>query len=568
MRLPPLVIVTLFTVVTARLQAPAAADDVLKIVPADVLGAVVLPHPNASQQKLNALAADLQLPVPDLVQLAILQSGLVGGIDPDGPMAVVIDRADAKDDPQASLVYCLTATNYDALLQRVGADTSGGPIATATVNGRTLLLSSKDGFLLISVPRFRTTLEKVLEASDSLVQATEGLTARRQAADVSLIMSQHGIRWMQQQILKGLNMVRNEVARQQPDNGSALAAFSIYESVVKDLPEQFRAGLVGLAIDEDGLRLTKSGLLSAPGTGSSEGPGRDALVQQLTGIGEQSFVMALASHLPDDVSKAFVDFSVEASTLYFQSMKVSEAYLREMSDFSRRLMTSLDGMTMVFGTPQSGESLYARTSFTMQVADPQAFLEDYLASVEKLEVAAEGGDAPPVRYSVSRTTEEGQEIVTLETDLQGFFKSQPFPQQEQMMKMLFGEDGKLNVYLAATEDRVIGQYVSKERLLALIRSDQSHEVPAHLRATTRLLPEDAVMVGFWSVEGTVQMTRGVLAIFAEGAPDLPEMKTSPPAGMAVSLRKDRIDFDAVLPKTTILNIADFARQVRQNPPRR
>jgi hypothetical protein len=87
-------------------------------------------------------------------------------------------------------------------------------------------------------------------------------------------------------------------------------------------------------------------------------------------------------------------------------------------------------------------------------------------------------------------------------------------------------------------------------------------VNPHLQTTAELLPEDASLVMFWSIDGTVTMVTQFLTQLQRPAPPVPAMQAGPPAGMSISVDAQRLDLDAVLPQSTILNIARFARNIQ------
>lgn len=545
----------------------AAETDVLEAVPDNVLAAVVLPHPDQTQESLNKLAAELQLPIPNLVQLAVLQSGLQGGVDTAGPMAVVLDESTDGDPKSPALVYCVTAADFNGLVKRLNAETGNDGIAEAVVNGRSLLLAEKGEYLLVSVPEFRPALQNILQHDaddgDSLAAATSSLMTRRSQNDISLVMTSSGITWLQQRFLEGLAMMKTQIAAQQPDNHGAVAGLTLYEEIARDLHKQFSSGLVGLSLSDEGLRFVKSGVWTEKQETFGEAVGRETLLKDLAAGTSDPYVIALAGKIPGGVGDAMMDFSVRASTIYFQSMGSDKAYVEELQQFGRRMMKQIGQMSMVMGIPQSGQSLYGGTHFSMHTSQPEQFLEDYLQSIEMLEAATGKSDAVPISYTIERLTEQGHSIVALKTDMSGMVaQQQQVPGVAEAMKLFFGPDNTLMMYLAAAEDRVVGQYVSKEKLLQKLQPRQQQTVDPHLQTTAELLPEDASLVMFWSIDGTVTMVTQFLAQLQQPAPPVPVMQPGPPAGMSISVDAQRLDLDAVLPQSTILDIARFARNAQ------
>lgn len=559
--------ITLLSFVVGLLPTASAVDDVLKIVPADVHAAIVLRSPDESQAALTKLSGQLALPIPDLVALARVRSGLGESIDSSGNVALILDDGIQGDRSPWSAVWCVSTADYAQFLASIGGQKSDGGIATAKVNNRTVLVAQKGGFALLAGEKHRAALQNVLDAESTLADSVSPLESRLSSPDLYVIVTQDGIRFARQALLQGIDMLKQQIARQAPGNENAVAGLAVYEKLLNRIDQDFASAMFGLELADDGsVKFTKSGVYSADGDWKKFSADVPAISGKLLAtLPDGPFVFAAAGVLPKQLGEYMMSWSMEAMKIYLPGTDLSDGDIRELVAVGQQIMVGVDGMSMTFGAAADGEPVYAETGFVLQVQDSAAFLQSYAKTIERMNEVMTRTKNPAFTYKVTRREFDGHRGLAIEADMSGFLQSQAIPQTEQAMEAMFGEGGKLNIFMAAAgEHAVVGQYISEERLQARIKRTEaagSADVDSPITLTLRMLPDHAQGYGFWSLSGTFQMVQSIASATSGVVLPIPEIPSSLPAGFAVSMSEERIDVDAVLPRELLTTITNYAKMI-------
>lgn len=553
-------------IVTVVPGAHVAAEDVLSVVPDDVLGAVVIRNADDAQQKLQKLAEDLELPIPNVIDIARQRSGLSEGIDAKGSITAILSKPPEGSSSLLSVVYCVATSDYQALLSSINAEDAVDGVSAATIKNRQLLVAEKNGYALIAAARFEDSLRHVLSSKKSLGSQTKLIDDRIAGTDVCAVITPNGLKMIQEKLLQGLAMVKAQVAAQQPDNVNAVAGLVVYESIFESLDEEYTHGLIGLQISDDGVRFLKSGLLSAHGTirkiAETAKPMPEILINDFA---DESFVFAGAGVFPTDAAEYMMEYSMKFMNMYMKETELTDADLSELTRITKKIMDGMHGMSFALGTAKEGKPLYENTFFTMQTDNAAEFLANYETTIKEMNGILGKAENSPFKYDTGHSKLGGYDVLELYADMSGFLQGQPVPQTKQMMEMMFGNAGEMTVYLAAANEKtVIGQYISKDRLLQRLKArTEASSIVSDVFTTRDLLPKEALGVGFWSPAGTFRMVRQLVGALQPVLNALPEFPDSPPVGMSLTLKKDRVDVDAVAPTKTLQAISRFIRDVRE-----
>ena len=91
-------IATCFDVVVqaADSTTPGAALPVLKFVPDDALAVVIVNHLNQADEQVTKLTSEMQIPVPGLLMLVKMQTGIHEGVDDSGSAVLVLMPGEAE----------------------------------------------------------------------------------------------------------------------------------------------------------------------------------------------------------------------------------------------------------------------------------------------------------------------------------------------------------------------------------------------------------------------------------------------------------------------------------------
>jgi hypothetical protein len=89
---------------------------------------------------------------------------------------------------------------------------------------------------------------------------------------------------------------------------------------------------------------------------------------------------------------------------------------------------------------------------------------------------------------------------------------------------------------------------------------------AGVAKTAALLPSDAVLTGFWSPAGTIDLVKRIVpAILPPEAglnPKIPEFPKTPPIGMAVTTAHDELQACLVVPPEVLQAVAQYVGKIR------
>src|SRR5687768_9238505 len=107
-------VVTLMTAAVLALPL-RAADDVLSVVPDNVLGVAVVQRLAQTNEKASKLAEKLKVSFPNALDLAKAHLGIEKGIDDKGSLALAAVPGEGANDEPVPLLFVPT-TDYEGLI--------------------------------------------------------------------------------------------------------------------------------------------------------------------------------------------------------------------------------------------------------------------------------------------------------------------------------------------------------------------------------------------------------------------------------------------------------------------
>jgi hypothetical protein len=144
------------------------------------------------------------------------------------------------------------------------------------------------------------------------------------------------------------------------------------------------------------------------------------------------------------------------------------------------------------------------------------------------------------------------------------------PAAKQMMQMMFGPDGKLNIYLAPIDDTTVAMsYVNQDgiaRVKAACANVQgSLASDPDIAQTAKLLPQGAQWVGYLSPKGMMDFITTVMQAAApqgRAMPMLPPFPQTPPIGFGAEVSGKGLDVQIVMPGPTLKGIGTYVMQMK------
>jgi len=284
------------------------------------------------------------------------------------------------------------------------------------------------------------------------------------------------------------------------------------------------------------------------------------------GIPQGKFVFAAGGVYPASVMNDMTDWSMQIIKSW-PGVTLNE---QQASDFTALVLKSvqgLQGMSMSMGVAAEGEPLYGNMVLALQVDDAEAYMDTYQTTIQKIVEIGRDSGSPFFDYEVSRFDVDGLQGLQLTMDMNAMIALQPGPQEPQkaMMQAMFGEGGKMRIYLtAADRNTILGTYVSAQHLVSAVADLQSGKASfsrmPDVEKVHGLLPPDAMMVGYWSIGGTVNFLRATLKTAAPNRPfSIPDFPETLPIGLAVNTSDGGIESTMVVPFEVSKTIAEFVR---------
>ena len=163
-----------------------AAEDVVRLVPCQALGFVVVHHVGDADVKLQKIAKQVQAPFGSLLMMAKGTAGISKGLDEKGDAAMIVmslkgrrapaggDEKDEKSDAKAAfaevpaVVLLVPVTDYKEFLDQFHPAKAGEKVTEVEAMGKTALVASRGGYARDGGARHRKALETVLETKQGI----------------------------------------------------------------------------------------------------------------------------------------------------------------------------------------------------------------------------------------------------------------------------------------------------------------------------------------------------------------------------------------------------------------
>ncbi len=381
----------------------------LEAAPADA--AVIVYTPSLAELSgkaamLNAAVGAPPTPLADLLGLIKTNTGLINGLDENGPAMVVLGTLDAPKNQQAMIV--VPVADWDALVGNYGGDATA-PIASGTISGMGTtgyLKKVADG--RFAVMGLTETAVAAYEPDGSAAAAAAdrlGSLGGRTLGDADLAIlinvEDHREAWMSV-LSQGMAAAETQAAA----GGDAMAGqmVDLYGQAMRSFLRDARAAVVAMDMTADGLGMSFSAqtaadspwgkLLTAPADGESAD-----LADLLNRVPGENYLMALAI---DHRAIHMVELMEQLATALdgVEQMR----WVAEMIERAAAVTEGVQAQTATYAMPAGGfmamMSGLKAVSLT-QVTDPDAYMAQTQAMFESL-----NGLAVALPGVASATTQE------------------------------------------------------------------------------------------------------------------------------------------------------------------
>jgi hypothetical protein len=223
-------------------------------------------------------------------------------------------------------------------------------------------------------------------------------------------------------------------------------------------------------------------------------------------------------------------------------------------------------MSMVLETGDEDDPLYSNFYGVLKIDDAKNYLKNYRAAIKMWnEIIAEANPAFNMQYEVSDVQVDGHDGMLMVLDV-AKAAGEENGAMAPMMEAMFGEGGKMRMYLVAANDDTVVMGIGAEedvaKAIERVKSPESGFLEsATVQTTVKLLDPQAPWQGYLSPQGCVQwftrMITKMMAQFGGGGPTIPEYLETPPVGFAMNIAAGQLSGEMVVPVEALQGLADF-----------
>jgi hypothetical protein len=574
--------------------SPAAlcAAEVLKNVPGDALGFVVVRNLSAIDRKTQQLIGNLQLPVVSPLEFLQGTMGIREGLDSGGELLLaVLPQHEADRQPQ----FCiwLPVVNYEKFVAPLGGSASQ-KITAVTVAGEDLLVARQEKWALVMDPDQRQRMEEMLGAAPARQQSLTWMEwiETQDVAVVALLAgvrdalqwatesdaadaAEHAAAEITEDDLFGPAEADDSVP-QAPSGGQWPAPiltkfqFSLRQWLsrspkVLEWAHDTEAIGVGLRLDNAGnalagIRLTmkaNSEFMAATNRGVFQGEALPALFQG------GDFIVAAGGALPREVTSAVASAYARSIIDEMKNQERLDIDETTLARFYQEVEEAADMVESIAvfaapGTEQDG--VYTNQFLAIRVTSTESFV-DHAGEVMRLwnQLNREAERGTQLIFDVDDARIGKREAKEYSIDIAAADGGPALPEIRQAMEKLFGPGGKLRMFIVPVDDRTALVAAATPEQIASILQTLDLKQPNDWNrepfgSANRWLAGESDWRVFFSPNGyTKWRARQMNAITGPvfGGPLVKEFPASPPIGAAGGVSERELWADFVVPAQTI-----------------
>lgn len=558
----------LLLLLSATLLPPRAlAEDVSGQMPSQALVYGVIPNVQQFSQQIDSVAERMQLPAPRLLQMLKARLNLNQGMPDTGTVAIALVQQDGGQGPMP--VIFVQTDNYAQLLKSFNAEPEEG-VQEVTIAGSPTAIAQRGDFALLAPPRFGEQLAEIAAAPALDVdETTRDFTADSGAY---LVIPPSGVKQLSQQALVGLQIIKRQL-EQTPQAATMTAGLSVYEELFQWTAEEVDRVLLRLQVGQSGaIVLTKRVLFEEPWEAAPAAPG--AVTQRLGRFPDWPYLATVATGIGDSAAmEKWMQLSMNMMQGMAGQMQLTEQQQEQLLAASRTSMEGVRGMSMVFGVPTEGGSIYSRMAMLMDVENADKYLSNYVDAMQKMqEIFGEGNKVPYRIVSSEKTQVAGMQglkvVMQINPEAMGLAGQ---PAQDIFDKM-YGEGGKVSIFMVPANPQTVAVAYAEDSLRELLKAARTERqgLPAGtgIDATAKLLPADAALVAYVSPGGAVQFAQRMMQTLLpaeqrQQVPQIPDFPMSPPLGMSVQVEDGALEGSLVVPAELQSAIGQYIQKVQQ-----
>ena len=456
----------------ARVAAAESDLAVLKVIPEDAYAVVVVTHLDKADEQISKLAQEMQIPAPPVLQMLKARAGVQEGVDDHGSAAMAFLPGD-NGSAAALPVAFVPVTDFKKFIGQLQPEDATAAITKITIAGEDCLAGKKEGFAILADAGQKDLLKKVLDSSRPIGPVVGSLAGWAAEREVAFLATPTGVKKGIAAARKGLEEIKNVVANSGAPNAKmATQGFEVYDLLLKSADKEVSQFGLGMRVDNDGgLHIDSRTLFVAGGTWTAAA--RDLKVPEgmrLSCLPAGSYLMAFDGAMPKSFSKSFLNMSVDMINSLSKASggkELTEDQIKQMNDLMEKSMAGMRSMSMVMGVPKPGSSFYGNMVGVLKVDNSKEYMANYQKSIEGIrDFMKQNNIAFPFPQEVEKTKIDDVDGLKMSMDMSKMFAQMPNnPASKQMLQMMFGPEGKLNVYVVPIHETTIAlSYVTPDNI--------------------------------------------------------------------------------------------------------
>jgi hypothetical protein len=549
------------------------AQDAISLLPPETVGYLVVNDLAKTSDKIEQVAKQLQVPAPSPLAFFKAAAGIQKGFDEKGTVVVAFVSS-GEDIEEGYPIAILPVTDYKAFVGQFGAQDPDEQIVEVPVADEQVLIGKKGAYAVFAEPERKAELKKLLESDAKPSAELQAIKSWLTKNNLAGVITMHGIQLATARASKELKKVQGEFGGENlPLDDDALSqvrqAFQMYAMILEFTGQEMTAGGVGVWISDEGdIHLTSRALFTLDGATTKALAGvKPSEVDPLRGIPAGPYFIAGGGNVGGLMSDALVKWSVnliKSNPSIYGFKKLTDAEAEKLAAASAGMSKSVEWMSLRMGPGKGDEPLYGAMVMAYGVTDAKTYVKEYRQSLDAWnEIANKPENEGAMKWEVKDIDVDGSAGLEFTLDFSALAGAQGPAEMKQMFEKMFGEGGKMRIYLAPADDKTLfATYSSKDKLAEVIKSFKQGATglskDVNLGKTAAKLPTDATMVGYMSPTGTIALVNRAIQLFAGPVFSLPAFPETPPVGTSISLSKSGIETDCVLPSDTLKACVRYA----------
>ncbi len=564
-------------------RATAAESDlaVLKVIPEDAYAVVVVAHLDKADEQISKLGQEMQLPVPPVLQMLKARAGVQEGVDDHGSAAMVFLPSD--DGGAAPPVAFVPVSDYKKFIGQLQPEDASAEITKVSVTGENCLAGKKEGFAVLADTGHKDLLKKILDSSRPIGPVIGPLASWAAEHEVAFVATPTGLKKGIAAARKGLEQLKGMFANAAvPNVKMATAGLDVYDSLLKSADKELSQLGVGMRVDDDGgLHIDTRATFVAGGTWAAAARDLKAPAgMPLSCLPAGSFMMAFDGAMPKSFSNSLLNMSVDMlNTMSKDSggKELTPDQIKQLNAAMEKSMAGVRTLSMVMGVPKPSGSIYGNMVGVLKVDNAKTYMANYQQAMEGMrDVFKQNGIDLPVPQEIKKVKVDDTDGLELTMDMSKFLAKMPNnPAAKPMMQMMFGPEGKLNVYIVPIDETTVAlSYVNTDnvaRIKAACKNPgTSLGTDADIAQTAKLLPSGAQWIAYLSPKGFIDFVSAIVMGVAGGAggpgpgamPMIPPFPQTPPIGIGVKSSTKGVDVAIVIPGGALKGVATYVQQMQ------